>query len=386
VAAERTIFHVDIDAFFAAAERSVNPDLIGKLLIIGGTGGRGVVACASYEVRPFGVRSAMPMSRALRLCPDALVMSSSHGLYGKISKSFMAILRDYTPDVQVMSVDEAYMDMTGSEGLFGPPEKTAMDIKRRVREELKLTASIGIAPSRLVAKIASDERKPDGIFTVPPGDEAAYLAPMPVRKLPGIGPRAAEKLGRLGIQTLGQLAAFPEGPLRREMGNLSARLIERAQGIDDSGLSSESISKSISSETTFHEDTKDRAFLDKTVAGLAEGVGRRLRRTGQHARSVSLKLRYSDFTTVTRHNTPHVSFDGDARIVEIATALLDTTLRQRNAPVRLVGVGVENLTEPAAQLSLLDPVVSDDSVISSTLDKIRDRFGEDSVSRGPGMT
>ncbi|MDP6822018.1 MAG: DNA polymerase IV [Dehalococcoidia bacterium] len=384
MAAERTIFHVDIDAFFAAAERSVNPDLIGKLLIIGGSGGRGVVACASYEVRPFGVRSAMPMSRALRLCPDALVMSSSHGLYGKISKSFMAILRDYTPDVQVMSVDEAYMDMTGSDGLFGPPEKAAMDIKRRVREELKLTASIGIAPSRLVAKIASDERKPDGIFTVPPGDEAAYLAPMPVRKLPGIGPRAAEKLGRLGIQTLGQLAAFPEGPLRREMGNQSARLIERAQGIDDSDLSSESKSKSISSETTFHEDTTDRAFLDRTVAGLAEGVGRRLRRTGKHARSVSLKLRYSDFTTLTRHNTPHVSFDGDDRIVEIATALLEATLKHRNAPVRLIGVGVENLTEPAAQLSLLDPAVSDDSVISSTLDKIRDRFGEDSVSRGPG--
>ena len=153
MAAERTIFHVDIDAFFAAAERSVNPDLIGKLLIIGGTGGRGVVACASYEVRPFGVRSAMPMSRALRLCPDALVMNSSHGLYGKISKSFMSILRHYTPDVQVMSVDEAYMDMTGTERLYGPPEKAAQVIKDRVRAELKLTASIGIAPSRLVAKI-----------------------------------------------------------------------------------------------------------------------------------------------------------------------------------------------------------------------------------------
>ena len=382
--AERKIFHVDIDAFFAAAERSVNPDLIGTLLVIGGSGGRGVVACASYEVRPYGVRSAMPMSRALRLCPDALVMSSSHGLYGKISKSFMAILRDYTPDVQVMSVDEAYMDMTGTERLYGPPEQAAMQIKKRVEDELKLTASIGIAPSRLVAKIASDERKPDGMFTVTSGDEAAYLAPMAVRKLPGIGPKAAEKLGRLGIQTLGQLAEFPEGPLRREIGNQSARLIERAKGIDHSKLVSESKSKSISAETTFHEDSTDREFLNRTIADLAGGVGRRLRRSGNHARSVSLKLRYNDFTTLTRHNTPHVSFDGDARIVEIATALLDATLKQRNAPVRLIGVGVENLTEPAAQLSLLDSTVSDDSTLSSTLDQIRDRFGDDSVSRGSG--
>ena len=382
--AERTIFHVDIDAFFAAAERSVNPDLDGTLLIIGGSGGRGVVACASYEVRPYGVTSAMPMSRALRLCPDALVMSSSHGLYGKISKSFMAILRDYTPDVQVMSVDEAYMDMTGTEKLYGPPKQVAMQIKNRVKDELKLTASIGIAPSRLVAKIASDERKPDGMYTVPPGDEAAYLGPMPVRKLPGIGPKSAEKLGRLGIHTLGQLAEFPEGPLRREMGNQSARLIERAKGIDHSELVSDTKSKSISAETTFHEDSTDREFLNKTITDLAEGVGRRLRRSGNHARSVSLKLRYDDFTTLTRHNTPHVSFDGDARIVEIATALLDATLKQRNAPVRLLGVGVENLTEPAAQLSLLDSTATDDSALSSTLDQIRDRFGDDSVSRGSG--
>ncbi|MDA1256969.1 MAG: DNA polymerase IV [Chloroflexi bacterium] len=384
MAAERTIFHVDIDAFFAAAERSVDPDLIGKRLIIGGTGGRGVVACASYEVRPFGVRSAMPMSRALRLCPGALVMRGNFDLYRKLSREFMAILRDYTPDVQVMSVDEAYMDMTGTEGLYGPHEKAAADIKDRVRRELKLTASIGIAGSRLVSKIASDERKPDGLFTVPPGGEADYLAPMPVRKLPGIGPRAAEKLGRLGVRTLGQLAAFPEGPLRREMGNHAVRLIDRAKGIDDSELTLDGEAKSISSETTFHEDTTDRAFLEKTIAGLAEKVGRRLRRAGKHARSVSLKLRYDDFTTLTRHNTLPVSIDGDARIVEVAMGLLDATLRQRNAPVRLLGVGVENLTEPASQLSMLDTAVVDDSALSSTLDRIRDRFGEDSVSRGPG--
>ncbi len=382
MAAERTIFHVDIDAFFAAAERSVDPDLIGKPLIIGGAGGRGVVACASYEVRPYGVRSAMPMSRALRLCPNAVVMRPTHGLYGKLSREFMAILREYTPDVQVMSVDEAYMDMTGTEKLYGPPEKAAGEIKERVHRELKLTASIGIAPSRLVAKIASDERKPDGMFTVRPGDEAPYLAPMPVRKLPGIGPRAAEKLGRLGIQTLGQLAAFPEGPLRREMGNQSLRLIDRAKGIDDSEVATEGKTKSISAETTFHEDSTDRVFLEKTIADLSEKVGRRLRRSGKHARSVSLKLRYDDFTTLTRHNTPHVSFDGDARIIEIAHSLLDATLKQRNAPVRLLGVGVENLTEPAAQLSLLDASVADDSALSSTLDRIRDRFGDDSVSRG----
>ncbi len=382
MAAERTIFHIDIDAFFAAAERSVNPDLIGKPLIIGGKGTRGVVACASYEVRPYGIRSAMPMSRALRLCPNALVINPTHGLYSNISKAFMKILKDYTPDVQVMSIDEAYMDMTGTEALYGPPEKVARDIKKLVQENLGLTASIGIATSRLVAKIASDERKPDGLFIVTPGDEATYLAPMPIRKLPGIGPRAAEKLGRLGIRTLGELATFPEAPLRREMGNQSARLIERAKGIDASNLTSGAKSKSISAEKTFHEDSVDRAFLNKTIIELAEGVGRRLRGSGKHARSVSLKLRYNDFTTVTRHNTPSTSFDGDTRIVEMTTALLDTVLKQRNEPVRLIGIGVENLIEPAAQLSLLDPIKLNDSVLSSTLDKIRDRFGEDSVSRG----
>lgn len=384
MAAARTIFHVDLDAFFAAVERTLDPKLIGVPLVVGGIGPRGVVSCASYEVRPYGVRSAMPTSRARRLCPHAVFLAPRHGVYGDVSRRFMAILREYSPLVEAVSVDEAYMDMTGTERLHGPPVVAARALRARVRDELGITASIGIATSRLVAKIASDEAKPDGLLEIPADSAESFLAPMSVRRLPGIGPKAAEALSRLGITTLGQLAGSPSGPLRREMGAHAERLVQRARGIDNSPVQLDRDARSISAETTFAEDSADHEFLFRKLSDLAERVGRRLRKSGKHARVVSLKLRFRDFVTITRQTTTPVAFDGDAMIASVAGELLRAALRQRADKVRLLGVGVERLTEPATQLSLLDGFVAGDSALSGALDAIRERFGGDSVTRGLG--
>ncbi|MFW6174520.1 MAG: DNA polymerase IV [Chloroflexota bacterium] len=381
----RIIFHVDLDAFFAAVERTLNPDLVGKPLIIGGMGPRGVVSCASYEVRPFGVRSAMPMSRARRLCPHAVVLPGRHELYVEVSRQFMAILQDYTPHVQAMSVDEAYMDMTGTERLHGPPAEVAEVIRGRIRDELNVTASVGVAPSRLVAKIASDERKPDGLFIVPEGGSASYLAPKPLRALPGIGPRAAQVLESLGIRTLGELAECPASRLRRVVGAAHAEeLRRRARGEDDSPVEDEREAKSISAETTFQHDLQDGPELRHALRWLSERVGNRLRRSGKHARVVSLKLRFADFSTITRQRTMRSSFNGDGAIEEGASALLERELAGRSASVRLIGVGVESFSEPSAQLSLMDDTGPRDTALSGTLDRIRSRFGRGSVRRGAG--
>ncbi len=382
MAAARTIFHVDLDAFFAAVERTLDPKLVGVPLVVGGIGPRGVVSCASYEVRRYGVRSAMPTSRARRLCPHAVFLAPRHGVYGDVSRRFMAILREYTPLVEAVSVDEAYLDMTGTERLHGPSVAAAKALKARVRDELGITASVGIATSRLVAKIASAEAKPDGLLEIPADSAESFLAPMPARRLPGIGPKAAEALLRLGIQTLGELAASPPGPLRRELGSHAENLAQRARGIDDSPVQPDRDTRSISAETTFAEDSADHEFLFRRLNDLAERVGRQLRKSGKHARVVSLKLRFRDFTTITRQTTTPVAFDGDGMIASVAGELLRAALRQRADKVRLLGVGVERLTEPATQLSLLDGSVAGDSALSGTLDAIRERFGGDSVTRG----
>lgn len=384
---QRTIFHVDLDAFFAAVERVVNPDLIGKPLIVGGIGNRGVVSCASYEARKFGVHSAMPITIARRLCPQGVFVPTSHSLYGSFSKRFMAILRDHSPLVQAVSVDEAYIDMTGTEKLFGPPRDAADNIRARVHGDLKVTASIGVASSKLVAKIASDAAKPDGIKLVAPGGEAAFLAPMPARKLPGLGPKAEEALALLGIKTIGDLASHPLGPLRRRLGpNHAESLQQRAMGIDHSEVTTDGEAKSISAETTFDDDTDDLDYLHGRLQQLAERVGARLRKSEKFARTVTLKLRYYDFETITRQTTLPVAGDGDAAITTAGKELLDRAMAQRKARVRLVGVGVGNLTERVGQLSLLDTdpisIAREDSALSGTVDAIRARFGKAAINRG----
>lgn len=384
---QRTIFHVDLDAFFAAVERVVNPDLIGKPLIVGGIGNRGVVTCASYEAREFGVHAAMPIAVARRLCPQGVFVPTSHDLYGSFSKRFMAILRDHSPVVQTVSVDEAFIDMTGTEKLFGMPLDAAENIRARVHGDLKVTASIGIAPSKLVAKIASDAAKPDGVRLVAPGDEAAFLAPMPARKLPGLGPKAEEALALLGIKTIGDLAGHSLGPLRRALGpNHAESLQQRAMGIDHSEVTTDGEAKSISAETTFNDDSDDLDYLNGRLQQLAERVGARLRKSEKFARTVTLKLRYYDFETITRQTTLPVAGDGDGAISAAGKELLDKAMAHRRAKVRLVGVGVGNLTERVGQLSLLDTdpisLAREDSALSGTVDAIRERFGNAAINRG----
>ena len=382
-ATTRTIFHVDLDAFFVAVERVRDPSLNGKPVIIGGLGPRGVVATASYEARKFGVRSAQPMAIARRRCPQAVFMRGDHDLYREYSVNFRQVLDRYSPDVSAVSIDEAYMDMTGSDRLFGPPVKVAEEIRARISGELGITASIGIGPNKLVAKVATEDAKPDGVFMVAGGDEAAYFAPRPVRDMPGIGPKAAEALTTLGIERLGQLAEHPVGPLRRILGpNHALGIQERARGIDRSPVMERAKTKSISAETTFAEDVDDTAELATVMRRLSARVGARLRKAGLYARGVSIKLRYPDFTTVTRQVTLRAPADADAVFVEASKSLMDRTLAERAGPVRLLGVGLTGLGERAAQLSLLDHDGVRESAISSAMDRIRDRFGEGAVRRG----
>jgi len=383
---EHTIFHVDLDAFFVSVERVLDPSLIGKPVVVGGAGNRGVVACASYEARKFGVHSAMPGAIARRLCPQAIFINGKHDMYRSYSKRFMSILRDHSPLVQPVSVDEAYVDMTGMQGLFGRPLDAAELIRSLVNAELQITASIGIGANKLIAKVASDAAKPDGVKLVPADESAAFLAPLPVRDLPGLGPKAEEALMRLGITTIGEVASHPVGPLRRALGpNHAASLQMRARGFGSTNLESEAKSKSISAETTFGEDTDDIEFLTGKIRGLSERVGARLRSSEKFARTVTLKLRYHDFETITRQITITPG-DGDIAIYEASKELLVKALRNRKARVRLVGVGVGNITERMGQLSLLGqsggPDGQTDSTLSSTVDSIRDRFGAKAISRG----
>ena len=380
----RTIFHVDLDAFFVAVERSRDPTLVGKPVVVGGAGPRGVVSAASYEVREFGVRSAMPMSTARRLAPHAIYISPNHRQYSTVSREFMAVLRDFSPLVEPVSVDEAYVDMTGMERIYGPPAESAMSIKRRVKEELSLTASIGVGHNRLVAKVASDESKPDGLLIIQHEDAAGFFAPLPIRKLPGIGPKAADRLHALGIETLGQLADTPTGVLRRAVGErMATHLKRRAAGEGGQQLAGRQDAKSISAETTFDYDVSDRARLDSVTLTLSERVGSRLRRAGRHARVIAIKLRYDDFVTVNRQRSLPSGIDGDTTIYQSARALLKAALRERNRPVRLIGVGVSGLNEREGQLALMDEVSEpDDSAVSGAIDKIRERYGEEAIARG----
>jgi len=380
---ERVIFHVDLDAFYVEAERQNDPSLVGKPVVIGGIGQRGVVATASYEARKFGVHSAMATAVARRLCPQAIYMRSNHDLYRTVSKTFMNILREYSPNVIPVSVDEAYLDMTGTERLYGEPLDAAAQIRKGVRDQLGLPASIGIGPSKLVAKVSTEHAKPDGIFQVRQQEAESFFAPQPVRNLPGIGPKAGDALARLKISTLGQLAVAPVEPLRRALGPNHADYVQRrARGIDNAPLKERVKAQSISAETTFETDVSRRSELEKVLKQLSERVAIRLRKSGLRARCASIKIRYGDFSTITRQRTFAAPGDGDQLIYDTAHALLVTAMRARGDAIRLLGVSVTGLGEQAAQLSLLDQNPMADSDTSEALDTIRERFGSEAISRG----
>ena len=344
----RHIIHADLDAFYATVEQLDNPELRGKPVLVGGRPeNRGVVATASYEARPFGVRSAMPMRTAVRLCPQGIIVRPRFYRYREMSRQVMDIFRDFTEVLEPLSLDEAYLDISGAvdeaEGRW--PLGLALDIKRRVKDETGLTVSVGVSVSKSVSKIASDLDKPDGLVVVPPGEQAQFLAPLPVAKLWGIGPKTAERLISEGVDTIGVLASQSPEWFQRIFGQRAVSIQMRAMGMDDEPVHTERITKSVSSETTFPEDLGDTDELKRVLEGLADGVAESLEGKDLRARTVTVKLRLSDFTTFTRQSTLPVPSKEAQPIREMAWRLLSAELTPGRA-FRLLGVGVSNFSEP----------------------------------------
>ena len=348
----RAIVHLDLDAFFAAVEVLENPDLAGKPVLIGGRPEeRGVVATASYPARVFGIRSAMPMYRALKLCPDAIVLPPRHRLYREYSRRVMAILHQASPLVEQVSIDEAYLDLTGQVTVWDEGIEVSRDLQRRVRKEVGLSASLGVATNKLVAKVASDREKPGGLTVVRPGEEAAFLAPLPVRVLWGVGPVTAGKLAGMDVTTVGELAQVPERELQRRFGKHGLAMAWHARGQDERPVVTEHEIKSVSQETTFARDVIDAEMLRRQVWQLSQGVAQRLKKAGLAAGTVAIKLRYADFATLTRQMTLTVPTDDEREIYRAALALLKRAWH-RGRPVRLLGVTGRHLSPPAGQLAL----------------------------------
>ncbi len=378
---DRTILHVDLDAFFAAVEQRDRPELRGKPVIVGGGGPdqRGVVSTASYEARKFGVHSAMPLRTAGRLCPQGVFLPVDGRKYQHESRRVMAILRRYTPQVQPVSIDEAFLDVTASRALFGDGEQIARSIKEAVHAETGLTISVGVARTKLVAKIASDLRKPDGLVVVPPGEEASFLAPLPISRLWGVGDKTAAALAEYGVRTIGDLAALPPAALERRLGKHGATLVERAQGIDPDPVAGGEPAKSIGHEHTFDRDTADREVVERTLLGMADGVAGRLRSSGIRAVTITLKLRDSSFTTITRQTSLEVPADLTEPIYEAAVALLRRELHGQK--IRLVGVTASNFRD-REQLAMFD--AGEDPrrhQAAEALDRIRSKYGDRAVTR-----
>jgi DNA polymerase-4 len=380
----RTILHADLDAFYASVEVLDDPSLRGRPVIVGGRPGeRGVVMAASYEARTFGVQSAMPLRTAARRCPDGVFLPGRPDRYRQLSEQVMAIFGSYTPLVEPISLDEAFLDVTGSAAAFGEGETIAQAIKRRVLEEAGLVVSVGVATNKLCAKVASDLRKPDALVIVPPGGEAEFLAPLPIRRLWGVGPQAQVALADYGVATIGQLAALPPGTLHRRFGRHGDDLSARARGIDTAPVEPTHAPKSIGHEHTFSVDTRDRGTLEATLLDVAESVASRLRHHGLAARAVQLKLRYEGFETLTRQAPlPHQTREADP-IYQAGLALLRRTLVDGRG-VRLVGLTAISLTD-VQQLTLFDGAERSDRLTRS-IDAVRERFGDRAITRARLLT
>jgi DNA polymerase-4 len=383
-AARRVIAHLDFDAFFAAVEENRDPSLRGKPVIVGG-GERGVVSTANYVARRYGIHSAMPLRTARRLCPHGVYLTGDHRLYLEYSRHLMTMLDNYSPLVEQISLDEAYLDLTGTERLFGPPVRTARLIQRRVEDELDLTISVGVATNKLVAKVASDHQKPAGFTVVPPGKEAEFLAPLPVERLPGVGPALLEKLRDRGVATVGDLARVPPHLLRLSFGEWGELLAHRAQGEDLRRVMPHEEVKSISREHTFEEDVSDVSLLESTLIALTEDVCRRLRRKRLEARTVTVKIRYSDFITHTCSHTLSRPLDVDETFFKEVLSLFRQG-RRRRYHLRLVGVGLSNLVPRAWQDDLFDQELPLLRELDLKLDAIREKYGKQAVRRGAALS
>ncbi|MFC1950598.1 DNA polymerase IV [Chloroflexota bacterium] len=377
------IMHIDLDAFFVSVEQVLNPELKGKPVVVGGKPERrGVVASASYEARAFGLHAGMPLSTACRLCPQATFIEGSFPKYRKVSRKFMAILADFSPFLEPIGLDEAYLDATGFESIYGSIYQMATAIKQRIKDELGFCASVGIASCKVVAKVTSELSKPDGLLEVSTGEEFSCLAPLPIDKLPGIGKKTERILMGLGINTIGKLAITSLSTLKSHFGASGEVLYRYANGIDDRKVEPPGATKSISRETTFGKDTKALSLLKATLGYLSERVGADLRQRGKQAKCIILKLRYADFTTITRHHTLRQTIDTDQTIFDTGLKLLEKELSQEKQTVRLIGIGVSNLTEPGRQLDMLDSSTQRQGQLNRTIDHIRKKYGFTAIQTG----
>ncbi len=388
----RAILHVDMDAFYASVEQHDRPELRGQPVIVGGGSGRGVVAAASYEVRRYGVHSAMPTRAALERCPHAIVVKPRMARYKEASTAVFEVFREFTSLIEGLSLDEAFLDVTGSRSLFGEPAAIAARIKARIRERTGLTASVGVSHNKLLAKIASDLKKPDGLCIIAPEEVSEVLDPLPIRRLSGIGAKTAARLEECGLHTFGQLKVAPDAVLWPLFGRYTQRVRERAAGIDERAVIGDRQEKQISAEETFETDLRRREDLTAELAKLADRVGGRLRAKELMAANVTVKIRRRDFTTYTRSKSFSPPTAETQTVLAIARQLLEGWLaEQPRAAVRLLGVGLGALS-PAAQLDLFAQAPGPAAVpnrppprttakIDSTLDRIREKFGSGAVQR-----
>ncbi len=374
-----------MDAFYASVEQLDHPELRGKPVIVGGDPkSRGVVSAASYEVRPFGVHSAMPTAQALRLCPHAILVPGRMERYAEISQTIHTIFESYTPLVEPISLDEAFLDVTDSENLFGPAETIGQAIKTRIREETHLTASVGLASNKFLAKLASDLRKPDGFVVITEENREETLDPLPVGRIWGVGKVTEKALHTGGIETIGQLRRRSVAELRRIVGNAAEELLRLAHGLDDREVEADRQCKSLSSEQTFATDVADPDVLLGVLMEQVEEVAQRLRRRRLKARTITLKLRYGDFRTVTRSETPGESTNVTNLLWQTAERVFRQWHSRSGGPLRLLGFGVSGLEDEHAGQQLLFPDPQQDKLkkLDQIVDKIRDRYGKRAVHRG----
>ena len=384
----RKIIHLDLDAFYCAVEELLDPSLKGKPFAVGGSPtGRGVVSSCSYPARAFGVHSAMPMARAVRVCKELIVVRGSYKEYGVKSRQVMRILREVTPLVEQISIDEAFLDITQNEKLASV---LAKELQARILKETGLPNSLGVATNKLIAKVASDVGKkasnskdyPNAIQVVPPGREAEFLAPLPTKALWGVGPKTASRLAELGIRTIGDIAQWPQEDLLRRFGQHGGDLVRRARGIDTRSISTSRETKSISQETTFRQDVSDQVELQQALRKQAERVAKSLTRKELKGKTVKVKLRWSDFTTLTRQSTLAEPTDEAKAIYQIAVKLMDANRKPAQA-VRLIGVGVSNLEKPGKQLTLWDVAeYQKEAQLEIAMKEIQKKFGDGAIQQG----
>ena len=387
----RTIFHVDMDAFFVSVEELYDPSLKGKAVVVGGQRDeRGVVSAASYAARKFGVHSAMPLRTAAKMCPQAIFVDGHPDRYRECSEKVHTVLGSFSPQVEMASIDEAYIDMSGTERLHGPPLKAAHALHERMKADTGLNCSVGIGTSRLIAKVSSAQAKPNGVLWIVPGEEAKFLAPLDVREIPGVGKVMESHLHALNIKKVGDLARLGESELSDRFGKWGLALAGKARGEDaggwfDSEVGADAGAKSMSHEHTYNEDTADPAQLEATLMRLSEMVGRRLRESQVHARTIQLKLRYKDFTTITRAHTPAAPTQLDTEIFEEVRALFHKNWK-KGVPIRLLGVQACSFTSQPDQINLLEGNRQERwKNAMAAADRLRDKFGESTVGLAAGM-